>query len=104
MVGFIGMLIIVQPGGDVISLGIILAFIGAFFHSLNLLTVKKLTAYETANPLLFGWSLCFVPISFVPAIFVWEWPSAITWVYLWCLAICGTIGHSFSRVFTLLLK
>ena len=36
-----------------------------------------------------------VPISFVPAIFVWEWPSAITWLYLWCLAICGTIGHSF---------
>ena len=45
------MLVIVQPGGEV-SFGIILAFVGAFFHSLNLLTVKKLTAYETANSII----------------------------------------------------
>ncbi len=32
LVGFIGMLIIVQPGVESISLGVILAFVGAFFH------------------------------------------------------------------------
>ena len=102
LVGFIGMLVIVQPGGEVISLGIILAFVGAFFHSLNLLTVKKLTAYETANSIIVWMVIMLVPISFIPAIFVWEWPSAITWLYLWCLAICGTIGHSFfTRAYSL---
>ena len=95
LVGFIGMLIIVQPGVGTISLGVVLAFTGAFFHSINLLIVKKLTAHETANAIVVWMVIMLVPISFVPAIFVWEWPSALTWLYLWCLAICGTVGHSF---------
>ena len=95
LVGFIGMLIIIQPGVGTISLGVILAFTGAFFHSINLLIVKKLTAHETANAIVVWMVIMLVPISFVPAIFVWEWPSALTWLYLWCLAICGTVGHSF---------
>jgi drug/metabolite transporter (DMT)-like permease len=102
LVGFIGMLIIVQPGVGSVSLGVILAFIGAFFHSINLLIVKKLTANETANAIVVWMVIMLVPISFVPAIFVWEWPSTLTWVYLWCLAICGTVGHSFfTRAYSL---
>ena len=102
LVGFIGMLIIVQPGVEVVSFGITLAFIGAFFHSINLLIVKKLTAHETANAIVVWMVIMLVPISFVPAIFVWEWPSALTWLYLWCLAICGTVGHSFfTRAYSL---
>jgi len=101
-VGFIGMLIIVQPGVGSISLGIILAFISAFFHSINLLIVKKLTANESANAIVVWMVIMLVPISFVPAIFVWEWPSALTWLYLWCLAFCGTVGHSFfTRAYSL---
>lgn len=101
-VGFIGMLIIVQPGVGSISLGIILAFIGAFFHSINLLIVKKLTANESANAIVVWMVIMLVPISFVPAILVWEWPSALTWLYLWCLAFCGTVGHSFfTRAYSL---
>ena len=101
-VGFIGMLIIVQPGVGSISLGIILAFIGAFFHSINLLIVKKLTANESANAIVVWMVIMLVPISVVPAIFVWEWPSALTWLYLWCLAFCGTLGHSFfTRAYSL---
>ena len=102
LVGFIGMLIIVQPGVGMVSFGIILAFIGAFFHSINLLIVKKLTAHEKPNAIVVWMVIMLVPISFVPAIFVWEWPSALTWLYLWCLAICGTVGHSFfTRAYSL---
>jgi drug/metabolite transporter (DMT)-like permease len=101
-VGFIGMLIIVQPGTGGLSIGVILAFIGAFFHSINSLIVKKLTAKESANAIVVWMVIMLVPISFVPAIFVWEWPSALTWLYLWCLAICGTLGHSFfTRAYSL---
>ena len=102
LIGFIGMLIIVQPGTGDVSFGVYLAFIGAFFHSINLLLVKKLTTHETANAIIVWMVIMLVPISFVPAIFVWEWPSALTWLYLWCLAICGTVGHSFfTRAYSL---
>ena len=102
LVGFIGMLIIVQPGTGAISIGMILAFTGAFFHSINLIIVKKLTINETANAIVVWMVIMLVPISFIPAIFVWEWPSALTWFYLWGLAICGTVGHSFfTRAYSL---
>ena len=101
-IGFIGMLIIVQPNVEVISIGVILAFIGAFFHSINSLIVKKLTAKESVNAIVVWMVIMLVPISIVPAIFVWEWPSALTWLYLWCLAFCGTLGHSFfTRAYSL---
>jgi drug/metabolite transporter (DMT)-like permease len=101
-IGFIGMLIIVQPSAGGISLGVILAFIGAFFHSINSLIVKQLTAKESANAIVVWMVIMLVPISIVPAIFVWEWPSALTWLYLWCLAFCGTLGHSFfTRAYSL---
>lgn len=101
-IGFIGMLIIVQPSAEVISLGVILAFIAAFFHSINSLIVKQLTAKESANAIVVWMVIMLVPISIVPAIFVWEWPSALTWLYLWCLAFCGTLGHSFfTRAYSL---
>ena len=43
-----------------------------------------------------------IPITIVPAILIWEWPSALTWLYLWGLAFCGTLGHSFfTRAYSL---
>jgi drug/metabolite transporter (DMT)-like permease len=101
-IGFIGMLVILQPSAGGISLGVILAFIGAFFHSINSLIVKKLTATESANAIVVWMVIMLIPISIVPAIVVWEWPSALTWFYLWCLAFCGTLGHSFfTRAYSL---
>ena len=101
-IGLIGMLIIVQPSAEVISLGVILAFIAAFFHSINILIVKKLTATESANAIVAWMVIMLIPITIVPAILVWEWPSALTWLYLWGLAFCGTLGHSFfTRAYSL---
>ena len=101
-IGFIGMLVIVQPHAGGISLGIILSFIGAFFHSINILIVKKLTATESANAIVAWMVIMLIPITIVPAILVWEWPSALTWLYLWGLAFCGTLGHSFfTRAYSL---
>ena len=102
LIGFIGMLVIVQPHAGGISLGIILSFIGAFFHSINILIVKKLTATESANAIVAWMVIMLIPITIVPAILVWEWPSALTWLYLWGLAFCGTLGHSFfTRAYSL---
>ena len=33
------------------------------------------------------------PISLVPALLVWQWPSPLGWLYLWGVAISGTIAH-----------
>ena len=102
IIGFLGMLIIVQPGSGALSVGVSLAFISAVAHSGNGLLVKKMTAKESANAIVAWMVILIVPITIVPAILVWEWPGPETWIYLWLLAIFGTLGHlCFTRAFAL---
>jgi drug/metabolite transporter (DMT)-like permease len=43
-----------------------------------------------------------IPITFIPAISVWQWPSFETWLYLWGIAILGTLAHfSFTKSYTM---
>ena len=93
IVGIIGMLIIVQPGFNSLSFGIILAIISALALSVNALIVKKLTLTDTPHTIIIWMVIMLIPITFIPAIPVWEWPSFETWLYLWGIAILGTLAH-----------
>lgn len=93
IIGIIGMLIIVQPGVNSFSFGIMLAIIAALAGSLNALIVKKLTLTDTPQAIVTWMVIILIPITFIPAIPVWEWPSFETWLYLWGIAIVGTLAH-----------
>jgi len=93
ILGFIGMLIIVQPGVNSFSFGIMLAIIAALAHSLSALTVKKLTLTDTPQAIITWMVIILIPITFIPAVPVWQWPSFETWLYLWAMAIVGTLAH-----------
>ena len=93
VIGFIGMLIIVQPGVNSFSFGIMLAIIAALAHSLNALIVKKLTLTETPQAIITWMVIILIPITLIPALVVWEWPSFETWLYLWGIAIVGSLAH-----------
>jgi len=87
------MLVIVQPGVNSFSFGIMLAIIAALAHSLNALIVKKLTLTDTPHAIIMWMVIILIPITFIPAITVWQWPSFETWPYLWGIAISGTLAH-----------
>jgi drug/metabolite transporter (DMT)-like permease len=87
------MLIIVQPGVNSFSFGIMLAIIAALAHSLNALIVKKLTITDTPQAIITWMVIILIPITFIPAVAVWQWPSFETWLYLWGIAILGTLAH-----------
>ena len=57
------------------------------------LIVKKLTATETPEAIVTWMVVMQAPIALVPALGVWQWPTALEWGYLWGLALAGTIGH-----------
>jgi len=96
----LGMLVIIQPGSGVMSIGVALAFVSAVAHSVNALLVKKMTIKESPNAIVAWMVILIVPITIVPALFVWEWPSGLTWIYLWSLALFGTLAHMcFTRAF-----
>ena len=93
IVGIIGMLIIVQPGFNGLSFGIMLAIISALALSVNALIVKKLTLTDTPHAIIIWMVVMLIPITLIPAIPVWEWPSLEAWLYLWGIAILGTLAH-----------
>ena len=93
IIGIVGMLIIVQPGVNSFSFGVMLAIIAALAHSINALIVKKLTLTDSPQAIITWMVIILIPITFFPALLVWEWPSIETWAYLWAIAITGTIAH-----------
>jgi drug/metabolite transporter (DMT)-like permease len=93
IVGVIGMLIIVQPGFNGFSFGIILAIISALALSFNALIVKKLTLTDTPESIIIWMVIMLIPTTLITAIPVWQWPTFETWIYLWGIAILGTLAH-----------
>lgn len=93
--GFIGMLIVLRPGMEAISFGAMLALGNAVGMSMTALVVKKLTATERPEAIVLWMVLLQSPLSLIPALFYWSWPDVTTWVYLFCIAGAGTVGHVF---------
>ena len=93
VVGFIGVIVVLRPGFETLSTGALLALINAFLLAITTLIVKRLTDTERPEAIVAWMVILQSPLSLIPAAFVWTWPSPITWVWLFCLAGAGTIGH-----------
>ncbi|MBL6596721.1 MAG: DMT family transporter [Candidatus Puniceispirillum sp.] len=101
-VGFLGTLIILQPGYTEISVGAMMALASALSIAMASLIVKKLTATETPEAIVFWMVTMQAPLALIPAIGVWQWPTLETWIYLWAMALSGTIAHlCFTRAYRL---
>ena len=93
-VGFIGALIILRPGLVEVSTGAMLALVSALTIAIASLIVKKMTETESASSIVFWMVMMQAPIALVPTLFVWQWPTAEAWIYLWGMALSGTAAHA----------
>jgi drug/metabolite transporter (DMT)-like permease len=93
VVGFIGALIILRPGLVEVSTGAMLALVSALTIAIASLIVKKMTETESASSIVFWMVMMQAPIALVPTLFVWQWPTAEAWIYLWGMALSGTAAH-----------
>ena len=91
--GFVGALIILQPGFSDISAGAILALTSAFSIAMASLVVKKLTITETSESIVFWMVAMQAPLAFFPMLMVWQTPDMTGWLLLFCVAGTGTIAH-----------
>ncbi len=93
-IGFIGMLIVLQPGGSgVASQGALLALTHAITLAVTVLIVKKLTDTERPAKIVTYMALLQTPLALIPALWFWQWPQLITFLWLIGLAGAGTVGH-----------
>jgi len=93
IIGFIGVLIIVRPGSTSFTPGTLVAVGAAVLSSLVAIQIKQLTRIDGADTVVFYTYVFWVPLSLVPALFVWVWPTGLAWVWLVATGVLGTLGQ-----------
>lgn len=93
IVGFVGVLIILQPGSASFTLGTLVALCGAVLSAIVSIQIKQLSRLDSADTIVLYTYLFWVPLSLVPALFVWEWPQGIAWLWAIGTGILGTGGQ-----------
>jgi len=93
IVGFIGVLVIVRPGHHGFEPGTLIAVLAAVLSALVAIQIKQLTRVDGADIVVFYTYVFWVPLSLVPALFVWAWPTGVAWLWLVATGIFGTAGQ-----------
>lgn len=86
---FGGAMVILRPGFQEIEIGTVLVLVSALFWASAILVIKVLSRTESSVTVTAYMGLLMTPISLIPALFVWSWPS---WDILGMLAIMGLLG------------
>lgn len=102
VVGFVGVLIILRPGAGSLTMGAGIVLVSCVFSAATTLQVRSLARSEGTIVMVTYMVLFLTPMSLVPALFVWSWPS---WAMLGWMAALGaglTLGHlALTRAFHL---
>ena len=92
-IGFVGTLIIVRPGAGVLEPGALLVLFSSAMLGVNVCIVKVLARTEKSGTIVAYMGLYLAPITLVPALFVWQWPTPAEWVWLALIGGVATTGH-----------
>lgn len=92
-IGFIGMLVIVRPFSHTFSLGSLVAVAAAITSSIVAIQIKELATTDGADTIVFWTYVLWVPMSLIAALFQWQWPQGIAWLWLALTGLLGTIGQ-----------
>lgn len=92
-VGFLGVLVMMRPGEGVVSFGAIIVVGSCIFNGLSGIQNRMLAQTESTAAVVAYTALLMTPMSLVPAVFDWVWP---TWEMTgWLVLLSGilTLGH-----------
>jgi drug/metabolite transporter (DMT)-like permease len=92
-IGFLGTLIILRPGFDAIGLGQMLVLFSALVWACALLIIKTLGRTDTSATIITYMALLMIPLSLLPALFVWRWPDPLEWAWLIAIGVIGGIAQ-----------
>ncbi|RDY65497.1 DMT family transporter [Lysobacter soli] len=91
--GFVGVLVIVRPFSHEFTGGTLIALLAAVLSAVVAIQIKQLARVDAANTIVLYTYLFWVPISLIPALFAWEWPQGIVWLWVIGAGLFGTGGQ-----------
>ena len=84
LLGFVGVLVIVRPGTEGFSAGSLVAVAAAVLSSIVAIQIKQLSRVDAPDTIVLYTYVFWVPLSLVPALFAWQWPQGMDWLWLAC--------------------
>ncbi|MDP6785745.1 MAG: DMT family transporter [Rhodospirillales bacterium] len=92
VVGFVGVLCIVRPAGQIDS-AMLVALASAVCASLSMMMVKKLTSTESPHQILFYFTLVGSLVSLGPGLYYWQTPSLGQGIWLVIIGVMAFLGQ-----------
>ena len=102
LLGFVGILIILQPGAEVFNPAAILVLVAAIGFSVSNVCSKPLSHTESAFTIIFYMNIIQIPLGLFAASFQWTWPNYgdIPWIVI--VGVAGLTAHfCMTRAFML---
>lgn len=93
LTGFGGTLVIAWPGSVGIETGTLLVLGSSALWAFALITVKRLSAWDSSITIVIYMNLMLTVLSFVPAVLVWQWPTAGEFVWLFGIGAIASAAH-----------
>jgi drug/metabolite transporter (DMT)-like permease len=93
VLGLIGVIVIVRPATGEINQGQLIALAAAVGFGVSVAMMKSLTRTEKTVAIIFWMLVVQSAAGFLPALYVWQWPSATIWGWTVVIAFCGTFSH-----------
>ncbi len=100
LVGFAGAMIMLRPwegGRGGLGAGLGSGELAALFSAMCVgiigPLVKQLTGADDADRIVFVTAALMTPLSLVPALFFWSWPTGIQWLLIVLLGLFTVLGH-----------
>jgi drug/metabolite transporter (DMT)-like permease len=100
VVGFLGVVVILRPGFTEFTPLMTLPVIAAGFMAVSILLVKSLSRTEAPAAIVTYMNLLLTPLSLLPALFVWRWPTLTELGLGLFIGLCAALAHNaFTRAF-----
>ena len=93
VLGVVGVIVIVRPATGEINPGQLIALGAAVGFGVSIAMVKSLTRTERTLAIIFWMLVVQSAAGILPALYVWQWPSAYAWGWIVVIAFCGTFSH-----------
>jgi drug/metabolite transporter (DMT)-like permease len=93
VLGVVGVIVIVRPATGELNPGQLIALGAAVGFGISIAMVKSLTRTEQTLTIIFWMLVVQSAAGILPALYVWQWPSAYSWGWIVVIAFCGTFSH-----------
>ncbi|MEK9755105.1 MAG: DMT family transporter [Rhodospirillaceae bacterium] len=93
LVGFVGVMVILRPGVNAISIGSLAALGAAVGYAATHVATRFLALRDAPLCILFYMTAIQMPLGLLPALDHWRWPGPVDWFWLAALGVVSMTAH-----------